>query len=154
MERNNARGTMRGAVAAAFLLSLCVCLPQRALAQNAPNPLAGSTWRLVSLTMSNQTSVPDDRMKYTLNFQKNGVVAIHADCNKGKARYEDPPMGALTIGTVHLSKARCAPGSLADQFARAIGFTQSYEVRDGQLLLGVAPTGDTLRFERSNSQGR
>lgn len=154
MKRDFTRGRMRGAVAAAALFALCVWIPQRAMAQQAKNDLAGSTWRLVSLTMADHSAIPDDQMKYTLSFQKNGVVAVHADCNRGQARYTDPPMGALKIGPVHMSKMRCPPGSLADQFGRAIGFTQSYEIRDGQLLLGVAPGGDTLRFERSTTKGK
>ncbi len=154
MKQNFARGRLRGAVAAATLVALCVYMPQRAAAQQANNNLAGSTWRLVSLTMADHAALPSDQMKYTLTFQKNGVVVVRADCNRGSGRYMDPPMGALQIGPITLSKAHCPPGSLADQFARAIGFTQSYEIRDGQLLLGVAPGGDTLRFERSATKGR
>jgi len=144
---------MAGLVPAAILLSLCVAMPQRAAAQNGADPLAGTTWRLVSLSMSDTSVVPDDRQKYTLTFQKDGMVAVRADCNRGKGKYKDPPMGRLRIGVIHLSKAKCAPGSIADRFARAIGFTQSYEIRNGELLLGVAPGGDTLRFERSATKG-
>lgn len=154
MKRNFNRGRMRGVVAAATFFALCVLVPHRAMAQDAHNDLAGTTWRLVSLTMADHSAVPDDQMKYTLTFQKNGMVAVRADCNRGHGRYQDPPMGALDIGPITLTKAKCAPGSLADQFARAIGFTQSYEVRNGQLLLGIAPGGDTLRFERSTTKGR
>lgn len=154
MKRDLTRGRLRGVVAAATIFALCIWIPQRAMAQQAHNDLAGSTWRLVSLSMADRSAVPDDQMKYTLTFQKNGIVAVRADCNRGHGRYQDPPMGALEIGRITLTKAKCAPGSLADQFARAIGFTQSYEIRDGQLLLGIAPGGDTLRFTRSMTKGR
>jgi len=152
MERENRSGRLRGAVATAILFSLCAWMPQRAMAQ-ARHDLAGTTWRLVRLTMSGQTVSPDDRMKYTLSFAKNGMVAVHADCNRGKARYTDPT-GTLEIDKVVLTKAKCAPGSIADRFARAIGFTQSYTIRDGNLLLGISPTGDTLQFEPSSTRGR
>jgi heat shock protein HslJ len=118
------------------------------MAQQADHPLVGTTWRLVSLTMSGQTATPDDRQKYTLTFQRNGWVAVNADCNKGKGRYTDPT-GSLEIGPIHMSRMHCAPGSIADQFGRAIGFSNSYTLRDGQLLLGISPNGDTLRFEPS-----
>ena len=153
MEREHARGRMRGAVTTAILFSLCTWMPQRATAQDAKQDLGGTTWRLVSLTMSDQTVTPDDRMKYTLTFDQKGAVAIHADCNRGRARYTDPT-GTLEINKIVLTKAKCAPGSIADQFARAIGFTQSYTIRDGNLLLGISPTGDTLRFEPSATKGK
>lgn len=149
----HARGRMSGTVATAILFSLCFWIPQRAMAQ-AQQTLGGTTWRLVKLTMSGQTVTPDDRQKYTLTFAKNGKVAVHADCNRGTGPYKDPPMGALEIGPIHLTKAHCAPGSIADQFARALGFTQSYTVRDGSLLLGIAPGGDTLQFEPSATKGK
>jgi heat shock protein HslJ len=152
MKREHARGRMSGTVATAIFFALCIWMPQRAMAQ-AHQALAGTTWRLVSLTMSGQTVTPDDRMKYTLSFEKNGNVLVRADCNRGKGRYTDP-MGALQIDSIVLTKAHCAPGSIADQFARAIGFTQSFDVRDGSLLLGIAPGGDTLRFEPSATKGK
>jgi len=145
MKREHTFGRAGGVVAIA-LLALCVWMPHRALAQVAKQDLGGTTWRLVSLTMSGQTVMPDDQQKYTLTFGKKGAVAIHADCNRGHARFTDPS-GVLEINKVTLTKARCAPGSVADQFARAIGFTESYTVRDGQLLLGISSTGDTIRFE-------
>jgi heat shock protein HslJ len=129
-------------------------MPHRAHAQQM-QPLAGTTWRLVSLTMSGQTVTPDNKQKYTLTFQKNGYVAVHADCNRGKGPYKDPPTGSLEIGPITLTKAHCAPGSVADQFARALGFTQSYTLKDGNLLLGVTSAGDeALRFERSMTKGK
>jgi heat shock protein HslJ len=138
-----------GGVVAIALLSLCVWMPHRAVAQDAVRQdLGGTTWRLVSLTMSGQTVMPDDQQKYTLSFGKKGAVAIHADCNRGHARYSDPS-GAMSIDKVTLTRARCAPGSVADQFARAIGFTQSFTVQGGKLLLGISSTGDTIRFEPS-----
>jgi len=151
MPRTNVLAPRRGAVMIAALVSLCVWMPQRVVAQQ--QSLAGSTWKLTSLTMSGQTTTPDDAMKYTLTFQKDGQVAVRADCNRGRGPYTDPP-DSLDIGPITLTKARCAPGSLADQFARALGFVQSYEVRDGTLLLGIAPGGDTLRFEPSPTKGK
>lgn len=53
-------------MAAAILLSLCVWIPQRAMARQAQHDLSGSTWGLVSLTMSNHAATPDDQMKHTL----------------------------------------------------------------------------------------
>lgn len=136
---------MKRGLAAAVLLSLCAWIPQRAMAQ-AKQELGGTTWRLVKLTMSGQTVMPDDQQKYTLSFGKRGAVAIHADCNRGHARFTDPS-GVLEINKVTLTRAHCAPGSIADQFARAIGFTESFTIRDGNLLLGISSTGDTLQFE-------
>jgi heat shock protein HslJ len=153
MERTHHTGRVSGAVATAALFSLCAVLPQRATAQQAEQALAGTRWRLVSLTMEGQTATPDDRMKYTLSFDKKGFVAIHADCNRGRGRYVDPS-GALEINKVTLTKAHCAPGSIADQFARALGFTQSYTIRDNNLLLALVRGSDTLRFEPSATKGK
>lgn len=151
MERENRRDRLRTAMATVMLCSACALVPQHLMAQQANQDLAGTKWRLVSLTMSGQTMTPDDRQKYMLSFEKNGRLGIHADCNKGKGRYTDPT-GTLEIDKVVLTKAKCAPGSLADQFARALGFTQSYTIRDGNLLLGISPTGDTLQFEPSHNK--
>jgi heat shock protein HslJ len=128
-------------------------LPQRGVAQQAAAALAGTTWRLTSLTMDGKTAAPDDRMKYTLSFDKKGYVAIHADCNRGRGRYMDPS-GALEINKVTLTRAHCAPGSIADQFARALGFTQAYTIQNGNLLLALPGNGDTLHFERSATTGK
>ena len=148
MERQNARGRTRGAVATAVLFSLCAWMPHRAMAQQANENLAGTTWRLTSLTMADTTVQPDDREKYTLSFDKNGMVVIRADCNSGRGRYMDPS-GDLAINKIVLTRMHCPPGSVADKFARALGFTESYTINDGSLLLGISSTGDTLRFERS-----
>ena len=149
MERQNARGRTRGAVATAVLFSLCAWMPHRAMAQQANENLAGTTWRLTSLTMADTTVQPDDREKYTLSFDKNGMVVIRADCNSGRGRYMDPS-GDLAINKIVLTRMHCPPGSVADKFARALGFTESYTINDGNLLLGISSTGDTLRFERSS----
>jgi heat shock protein HslJ len=153
MKREYDHERTRAAVAIAVLLSLCIWIPQRAMAQQAKHALAGTTWRLASLTMSGKTVAPDDRTKYTLSFQDNGKVAVHAGCNRGTGPYKDPT-GALEIGPITLTKAHCPPGSIADQFARALGFTQSYTLTDGNLLLGVSSTGDTVRFERTKMKGK
>src|SRR5262249_12478918 len=116
MQREQNRGRVRGAFATAVLFSLCAWLPQRAAAQQSVQDLAGTTWRLTSLTMEGQTVTPDDRQKYTLSVDKKANVAIHADCNRGRGRYMDPS-GALEINKVTLTKAHCDPGSIADQFA-------------------------------------
>lgn len=154
MEHAHDRRRIGGGVAAALLLCLCGGMSQRAVAQHARRDLAGTTWRLVSLTMSKQTVMPNDQAKYTLSFRKDGMVDVHADCNRGHGPFKDPPRGALEIGPITLTKAKCAPGSIADEFARALGFTQSYEVRDGHLMLGISPNGDTLRFERAKMKGK
>lgn len=153
MDRTRNFGHLRGTVATALLFSVCALIPQRAAAQDARQDLGGTTWRLVKLTMSGQTVVPDDRMKYTLSFAKKGAVAIHADCNRGRARYTDPA-GTMEIDKVTLTKAKCAPGSIADKFARAIGFTESYTIRDGNLMLGISSTGDTLQFEPASTKAK
>ncbi len=153
MQRQQIHGFLRGAATTAALLSLLAVLPRHVNAQQAQQHLGGTTWRLVSLTMNSQTVTPDDRQKYTISFQNNGIFAVHADCNRGTGRYVDPS-GMLTLGTITLTRAHCAPGSIADQFARALGFTQSFNIQNGQLLLGIAPQGDTLRFEPSATRGK
>jgi heat shock protein HslJ len=110
-------------------------------------------WRLTSLTMEGQTVTPDDRQKYTLSFDKKGNVAIHADCNRGRGKYMDPS-GALEINKVTLTKAHCEPGSIADQFARALGFTQSYALQNGNLYLALVRGSDSLRFEPTPTRGK
>jgi len=51
--------------------------------QPAATHLTSSAWRLVKImSMDDSDYEPDDRLKYTLEFDENGDVALQSDCNQ------------------------------------------------------------------------
>jgi len=66
---------------------------------DAAHPLQGTSWQLVEFEGGDGTTLtPDDRLKYTLEFQDNGRLATRIDCNRGSGTWTTSGPAGLTFG--------------------------------------------------------
>jgi para-nitrobenzyl esterase len=139
---------LAGAFAAAVLLSGCGKPGPSAPPAAAPASLAGTAWQLVKVTGSDGKSVePDDRSKYTLSFEPDGVVVARIDCNRGRGTWKSDAPGQLVFGPLALTRMMCAPGSMHDRVAADWGAVRSYAIKDGHLLLSLMADGGVYEYE-------
>lgn len=97
------------------LLLVAACASR--LQRPASDELAGTSWRLVKISMSDaSTYTPDDRSKYTIAFGADGKASIRVDCNRGMGGWRSEAPSHLEFGSIATTKAMCAPGSLHDRF--------------------------------------
>lgn len=119
----------------------------------APHPLAGTSWQLVKFEGGDGTVLtPDDRSKYTLQFDAKGAVAARIDCNRGRGTWTSSGPSQLQFGPLALTRAFCGPPSMHDQIVKQWGNVRSYVMRDGHLFLSLMADGGTYEFEPSGVQ--
>ncbi|MGH9460068.1 MAG: META domain-containing protein, partial [Vicinamibacteria bacterium] len=132
--------------------SLLVLLYGRvAVAQTPPGTpptLEGTSWQLVRfLGMDDTTRTPDDRTKYTLEFQTGGVLVVRLDCNRGRGTWKSSEPGRLELGPLALTRAMCPPGSLHDLMVKHWSYVRSYVFKDGHLFVALMADGGIYEFE-------
>lgn len=117
----------------------------------APAPaasLAGTSWQLVGFTGSDGSKVaPDERAKYTLSFQPDGVVVARIDCNRGRGAWKSDAPGQLLLGPLALTRMMCPPDSMHDRIAADFDAVRSYALKDGHLFLSLMADGGTYEYE-------
>ena len=119
----------------------------------ADEPLSGSSWRLVRFQGGDDAVLtPDDRSKYTLEFDAMGGVAARIDCNRGRGTWTSSGANQLRLGPLALTRAQCAPGSMHDQIVRQWGNVRSYRMKDGRLFLALMADGGIYEFEPAGAQ--
>jgi para-nitrobenzyl esterase len=114
-----------------------------------PSALKGTTWQLVKfLGGDGRTLKPDDRAKYTIEFADAGRVNARIDCNRGRATWKAAAAsGAIELGPLALSRAKCPAGSMHDQIVRLWGYLRSYVIKDGHLFLSLMADAGSYEFE-------
>jgi para-nitrobenzyl esterase len=138
---------------ACFTIAFVACSSSAAFAQApvvtaAQAELAAHPWQLVGFRGNDgRIFTPDDRTKYTLTFEPAGGVAVRLDCNRGRGRWTSPHRGKLRFSEMAMTKASCAPGSLADRIVAQWTAVRSYAVRHGNLILSLVGHGGTFEFE-------
>lgn len=142
-----------GLAASTALLAACATIP------DAPDQLAGTTWRLVeiqSMDDSQGITRPANPDSYTVAFDANGTAFLRLDCNRGRGPWKAEPtgksQGSLEFGTIASTKAMCPPGSLGDKISQQLGFVRSWVMRDGRLNMSLMADGGILVWERTSSQ--
>lgn len=140
-------------VASTALLASCATL------QDAAQPLAGTTWRLVemqSMDDSQGVSRPPNRDLYTVEFNRDGTAYMQLDCNRGRAPWTSKRTGAgqgtLEFGPIASTMAMCPPGSLSEKLGQQLGFVRTWVVRDGNLNMSLMADGGILVWERKGAQ--
>ena len=122
-----------------------------AAAQTPPgtaSTLDGTSWQLVRFQgMDDTTRTPDDRTKYTLEFQTSGALVVRLDCNRGRGTWKSPEPGRLELGPLALTRAMCPPGSLHDQIVKHWSYVRSYIFKDGHLFIALMADGGIYEFE-------
>lgn len=115
-----------------------------------PPDVVEATWEWVSFTTPVEQLQIDGPARYTIRFGTDGRVAVKADCNRGTAGYSVTAARQITFEPMALMRAACAPGSLSDRFAKEVGRSTSYFIRDGDLFLSLPVDSGTLRFRRQS----
>ena len=136
---------------AGFLAFLSIAVASGASAQAAaglPGEMIDVTWEWVSFTTPVEEITVDAPERYTVQFMKDGNVALRADCNRGMASYTAGSDGKLTFGGIALTRAMCPEGSLSNRFVREVERASTYFLRDGDLFLELPVDSGTLRFRR------
>jgi heat shock protein HslJ len=122
------------------LLAILLLLPAWGTSVQAPSQstapsLAGTSWQLVKFQGSDdKTMIPDDKAKYTIQFNTDGSLSARIDCNRGRGTWKSAGPSQLQFGSLGLTRAMCPPGSLHDVIVKHWGFIRSYVIRDGHLL--------------------
>jgi heat shock protein HslJ len=110
--------------------------------------LGGTTWRLVKISsMDDRVDTPDDRSKYTLEFQADGRAAMKADCNRGTGPWTSASANQLSFGPIAATRAMCPPGSLSDKYLAQFEWVRSYVIEHGHLFLATMADGSIVEFE-------
>ena len=98
-----------------------------ARAQAASPGLEGTKWQLVKFESSDDTTLtPDDRSKYTIEFNPGGTLTARIDCNRGKGTWKSNGPSELEFGPLALTRARCPEGSLHDRIVKQWPHIRSY----------------------------
>jgi heat shock protein HslJ len=122
--------------------------------QNVAAELVGRTWQLVKFQGGDDTVlIPDDKMKYTIEFNADGSLAARIDCNRGRGTWKSSGPNQLEFGLMALTRAACPPGSLHDRIVKYWEFIRSYVIKDGHLFLSLMADGGTYEFEPAQPDG-
>ena len=117
--------------------------------------VAGTSWQLVQFTGSDGSKIePDDRTKYTLTFEPDGVVVARIDCNRGRGSWKSEQPGQLVLGPLALTRMMCPPGSMHDRVAADFGAVRAYVLKDGHLFLSLMADGGTYEYEPATAAPR
>ncbi len=110
--------------------------------------LAGTAWQLVRFEGGDDSVLtPDERSKYTLQFDEQSGVTARLDCNRGRGTWMSTSPGHLEFGPLALTRAMCPPGSLHDHIVKQWPYVRSYVMKDGHLFLALMADGGIYEFE-------
>lgn len=119
-----------------------------AVTLSADDALAGTAWRLVQImSMDDRVDVPDDRSRYTLQFNADGSMRVHTDGKFGKGSWASASAGHLLFGQIAATRTTCSPGSLHDRYMAQFPWVRSYIIKDGRLFLATMADGSIIEFE-------
>jgi para-nitrobenzyl esterase len=116
----------------------------------APSELRGTSWRWLGFTSSAESLVVDQPERYTLAFTEEGRIVLRADCNRGSGSVASPSSGALVIGALAMTRAKCPPDSLSERFARDVSRAVRYALRGGELHLELPDGSGVMRFTKAS----
>jgi len=109
--------------------------------------LIGTVWTWTVFQSSDESEiVPDDPTRYTIEFLKDGTVALGVDCNRGRGVYTRDG-SSLTIEVQILTRAMCGEDSLHDEYLRLLGDVVSLTFADGSLHLALMMDAGIMSFE-------
>jgi heat shock protein HslJ len=129
--------------------------PAVAAESGSANPLAGTSWRLVSFTsMDDATGVtfPEDSSLYTMKLNEDGTVNMRLNCNRANGAWSidpsaDPSNGRFEFGPLATTKALCPPPSMDELIARQAQYIRGYLLEDGRLYLSLMADGGIFAWE-------
>jgi heat shock protein HslJ len=113
-----------------------------------PAEVLDVTWQWVNLTTPMEEVRVDAPDRYTVQFGRDGRVAVRADCNQGSASYSVSAARHLVLGPLVLTRMACPALSLSDRFAKELARVETYSLKDGELYLELPKDAGALRFRR------
>jgi heat shock protein HslJ len=108
--------------------------------------LVGTVWEWTGLLSGDDSTItPDDPARYTIEFLPEGMVAVGADCNRGRGGYQrDGSQVDITVDA--LTRAMCPPGSLSNEFVAYLNDVMAITFADGQLHMDLPMDSGILSF--------
>ena len=108
--------------------------------------LIGVVWEWTGLLSGDGSTVtPDDPARYTIEFLPEGMVAVGADCNRGRGTFTRDG-SQIDIGVNALTRAMCPPGSLSNDFVAYLTDVVAVTFADGQLHMDLPMDSGILSF--------
>jgi heat shock protein HslJ len=108
------------------------------------------TWQWLRFRSPVEHITVDAPERYTIQFGRDGRVAVRADCNRGTASYSVSADRRIALGPIVLTRMMCPPGSQDARFINELGRATSYFMEDGYLFLELPVDSGTLRFRRES----
>ena len=133
---------------AVFLMGFVCADHARAARQTAAGDLAGTSWQLVKFEGSDdRTLTPEDTMKYTIAFGRDGTVSVRIDCNQGHGTWKSGGPNQLEFGPLALTRAMCPPAPLNDRLVKDWQYMRSYVLKGGHLFVSLMADAGIYEFE-------
>jgi heat shock protein HslJ len=108
--------------------------------------LGGTQWRWArTLFRDGSERRPVNAAAYGLDFQRDGSLAVQADCNTGKGSYTGTG-ATVTLGTLTGTQTLCSGTSLSDVFLQQLQTSGTGVLKDGKLLINLKADVGTMEF--------
>jgi heat shock protein HslJ len=108
--------------------------------------LVGTKWRWArTLFLDGNERRPVNAAAYGLDFQRDGSLAVQADCNTGKGSYTGDG-ATVTLGTLTSTQALCPGTSLSDVFLQQLQTSRTGLLKDDKLLISLKADMRTMEF--------
>jgi para-nitrobenzyl esterase len=113
-----------------------------------PAELRNTSWRWVDVTSHGDSFAVDQPDRYNLTFVDSDRITLRADCNRGAGPVAIPSPGAITVGPLATTRAKCPPGSLSERFLRDVSRAVRFAILGGELHLELPNASEVLRFTK------
>jgi heat shock protein HslJ len=111
--------------------------------------LSGTQWRWArTLFRAGGERRPGNAAAYVLDFQRDGSLAVQADCNTGQGSYIGYGI-TVTLRTLTSTQALCAGTSLSDVFLQQLQTSRTGVLKDDKLLIPLKADVGTMEFVRA-----
>jgi heat shock protein HslJ len=108
--------------------------------------LVGTRWHWErTLLRDGSERRPGNAASYVLNFQRDGGLAVQADCNTGTGTYTIDG-ATLALGTLTSTQTVCPGTSLSEVFLQQLQSSGPVHLRDGKLLINLKNDAGTMEF--------
>ncbi len=107
--------------------------------------LVERNWLWINTTSNNGTTAPSNSGSYSIQFAKNGTVAVQADCNNGTGSYTVQG-SSLSIQITTMTQAQCPEGSAGQTFVEELSRASKYQVATSELKIQLKSNAGTMHF--------
>ena len=108
--------------------------------------LVGTRWHWArTLLRDGSERRPANAAAYGLDFQRDGNLAVQADCNTGKGKYTIDG-ASFALGTLTSTQVACPGASLSEVFLQQLQSSGSVRLGDGKLIIHLKTDAGTMEF--------